>query len=337
MLYSATLSFYCTYHVNQRIKENEADGWGAYWTGAQDTNAFTGGGVSHPLVASFWRSTLPEVLGSTDRAMVLDIASGSGAVVEILVQQPGIELSNITCVDLSKAAIAGLTERFAGLTGIVCDAKSIPLASGRFDLVTSQFGAEYAGKEAVSEAARLVAPGGSLVCLLHKRPGVIYEECDTALSAIRRTQQCNFVSLARQLFETGFAAVRGADRAPYEIAAAALNPAILELESLLEQHGEHVAGGTVARLYGDVARIHGRMPHYSPDEVLSWLDGMDFELEQYARRMASMCSAALDANSFADVCDTVKALGFALIRSDTLDATGSGHSLAWVLHASRGS
>ena len=199
LLYYAAMNSQGSQTVNQRSNQNDTDGWDAYWSGSKDTHSFTGGGVTHPVVQHVWQALLPEILNAFDSARVLDIASGSGAVVEQLIQQPHVETTNVTCVVLSAAAIAGLTERFAGLNGVVCDAKSIPLDSGRFDLVTSQFGIEYAGHEAVAEAARLVAPGGSLVCLLHKNPGAIYDECDSALAAIRRTRQCHFVPLARNL------------------------------------------------------------------------------------------------------------------------------------------
>lgn len=310
-------------------------GWDTYWTGARGAEAFTSGGVSHPGIASFWDDIFSEVLASHADARILDIATGSGAVIERLSKQPDIKLDHVTCVDISAAAINGVQDRFRGVIGVISDANSIPLESGRYDVVTSQFGIEYAGLAAIDEALRLVAPGGALLFLLHIQSGEIYKECAAALDAIRRTQQCQFVAHSLQMFEAGFAAVRGADRLPYEQAGTALNPAIQELESILNEHGEHVAGDTVARLYADVGRIHGRIQYYEPDEVLGWLRTMENELADYEQRMASMCEAALDDSTFAEICQNLGRSSFDIVRGEPLMLTGSDLPMAWVLRAIR--
>jgi SAM-dependent methyltransferase len=139
--------------------------------------------------------------------------------------------------------------------GLVCDARSIPLQSETFDIVTSQFGVEYAGVEAIEEAARLLAPGGCLALVLHIREGRIHGECAASLDAITRVQESGFIPLAIAMFRTGFAAVRGANRAPYEAAASGLAPAVAELESVMSQHGEQVAGDHIPT-DGKVAEFH---------------------------------------------------------------------------------
>lgn len=215
---------------------------------------------------------------------------------------------------------------------MVADAKSISLATGSFDLVTSQFGVEYAGLEAIDEAARLVAPAGSLMLLLHMESGLMYRECHAALDAIRKTQESNFIPLALQMFDAGFDAVRGADRKPYDDAASRLDPAVGIVEAVLADHGEHVAGDTIATLYSGISRIHRELPSYEPGTVVEWLQVMDRELESFARRMQSMIEAAVDAEAYRGICERLSSRGFD-IESDFRLATDDGTPLGWILSA----
>lgn len=318
-----------------KSNDSPTRGWDTYWQGARNSGAYASDGVNHPAVITFWNTTLKEVLGQGGSCRVLDIATGSGAVVERLTESASDGKHEITCVDISAAAIESVRSRFSGVAGLVADANSIPLDDATFELVTSQFGIEYAGPAALSEATRLLAPGGTMILMMHVRPGIIFEECAAALDAVRRTQKSMFVQRALAFFEAGFAAVRGADRTDYDKAALELNPAIEELESILSDHGEHVAGDTIVRLYSDVREIHGGIQHYEPDEVLRWLRTMDKELAEYERRMQSMCDSATDANRFAEICERIGAQGLHIDRSEPLLTGDRASAIGWVLQATR--
>ncbi|MDT8321290.1 MAG: class I SAM-dependent methyltransferase [Xanthomonadales bacterium] len=275
-----------------------AQSWDTYWRGTGDAEAWTAGGASHPAIGAFWDRFFRALSEDLDNPAMLDIASGNGAVVERALEVFNQQPVEITPVDVSEAAIANIRARFPGVRGLVCDARSIPLESGAFDIVTSQFGVEYAGREAIGEATRLLAPGGRLALLMHHRDGAIHQECAASLDAIEQTRSARFIPLATDMFRAGFAAVRGADRQPYDAAASRLAPAVEALERMIAQHGEHVAGDTIVRLYGDVARIHRELPNYDPEEVMSWLARMGQELNAYAGRMSSMMAAAIDQSEF---------------------------------------
>lgn len=329
----AGLTAMATTGNGERAGGRQDSGWEAYWRGTGDAEAWTVGGSSHPLLAAFWERFFDAFAGLPPTPRMLDLASGNGAVVAIAMERLADKRPQVSCLDLSAAAVENIRRRFPSVRGIVSDAGRVPLDDGGFEIVTSQFGVEYAGPDAVGEAARLLAPGGRLGLLMHIRDGIIERECRASLDAVTCIGDAGFVPLARDMFRHGFAAVRGADRAPYDEAARRLAPAARRVERLVIEQGEQVAGGTPAQLYADVARIHGRLPAYDPGEVLGWLDRMEMELADYGERMSAMVGAALDEPAFEEICRRLAAAGCELDRRGPLVSLGDDLPLAWAVRA----
>ena len=307
--------------------------WDQYWRGAGEAGALTAGGARHPALRTFWMEYFAAVRDDFPSPRLLDVASGSGAVIECALEAFAGAALDAWCLDSSPAAIQGLRERFPSVTGLRCDAGSIPSEAGRFDLITSQFGIEYAGLDAIRRLPDALTPDGRIVLLMHHEGGLIQAECAASLDAVKRVQSCRFIELARDMFAAGFAAVRGADRNPYDDAATKLAPAVQSLEELMSESGQDVAAGTVARLYHDVARIHSRLPNYDPDEVLGWLERMASELEAYGGRMASMLEAALDAPEFERLCQSLTERGCILDTAGPFKPSDHEEPLGWALVA----
>lgn len=312
-----------------------AENWDTYWHGAEKKEAFTGGGSGHPAVHAFWDSLFAKAQARFDSPRFVDIAGGNGAVVERAKKTFVSAQAEFTCVDISASAVKILQQRFPDVTGVVADARAIPLQSESFDIVTSQFGIEYAGLDAVPEMLRLVADGGTVALLLHHREGGIYRQSFASFEALEKLQQSHFIELSIATFETGFSACRGGDRKPYESAAKKLVPAIRAVEAIMAHYGPNVADGTIRALYRDVGTIHGRLPKYDPAEVLGWLNRMRDEVSAYAGRMSSMCDAAIDEQAFLGLFGHIREAGFDIERNDALVLPERGVPLAWALIAKR--
>ena len=310
-------------------------GWDSYWQGAGDTAAFSADGSIHPAMSGFWSEFFQSSKALFESPRIVDLASGNGALIAYAFDAFGENAANISCVDISEAAIDGIRERFPSVNTVVGDAARTGLHAGAFDIVTSQFGVEYAGSGAMEEAVRLLADNGRLALLLHHTGSSIHKDCEAGLDAARRVIESRFIPLATDFFSAGFEAVRGADRAPYEKAATLLNPAVQAVESVVEDHGPDVAAGIIANLYNTVKRMHQRIQNYEPSEVLDWLQNMGRQLEDYASRMSAMHAAALDEKAFDDLCSLVTAANCSIDQSGPLFAPGDQQPLAWALLASR--
>src|SRR5690606_23771055 len=111
-------------------------------------------------------------------------------------------------------------------------------------------GVEYAGVGAVAEAARLLAPGGTLALLIHVFEGAIYRECELNRDVTAAILALDILSLARNAFAAGFALNDGTGTPEaFKQAERAFTPAVRGLEQIMQEVGPAVAGGLPGKLY----------------------------------------------------------------------------------------
>lgn len=307
-------------------------GWDSYWQDSNADLALTGPGGQPPQITAFWESVFADIPAT---ALCLDIASGSGAVIQSANDFFADRMPHYSGQDLSADAIAQLKQRFPGIEGIVSDAKEIPRPDAGFDLVTSQFGIEYAGQEAFPEAARLVKPGGRLALLVHCRPGLIYNECAESLTVIDKLRAARFFPLASSFLAAGFKAAAGGDRRAYEKAHKQFKPAFRVLERALAKHGPKVASGLLQRLATDLAAINRKLQNYDGKEVLAWLARLSEELTAYRARMHTMQDAALPTSQLGAIRQFLIAGGFVDLDDDEMDSSSQDQRLAVALNFQR--
>jgi len=228
-----------------------ASAWDDHWSKSSDESSFTGNADTHPVLIRTWANFFSKIRQRASDFRYIDIATGGGIVIRCAVDAFADNMPATSALDISSHAIDQLIERYPEVEGVIADAASIPLDSYSFDLVTSQFGIEYAGISAIVEAARLVADDGHIALILHCRPGGIYAECSSSLKAIDRLRQSRFIPLATDMFKAGFAALKGADSHRYKRATHKFHAAHRVTEQLVSKYGAGVASGMIVRLRND--------------------------------------------------------------------------------------
>jgi SAM-dependent methyltransferase len=307
-----------------------APAWDTYWQGTRENAAHKEGGVQEALLAEFWREVLAEQLMLNPALRILDLACGNGAVTGFVHEiSPALR---IHCSDYSLHALVELERRYPGNARVVADAARLPYADASFDLVVSQYGVEYAGAEAILEAARLLAPGGKLALLVHVFEGAIYRECERNRDVVNAIRALDILTLARSAFAAGFALNAG-ETAPeiFKQAERAFAPAVRGLEQLLRDAGPGAAGGLPGQLYQDIAHMYRRMSAYAPEDIFNWLDGMSGELDAYQGRMQSMLDAALPREQLLSLQAKLLAQGFEGRELHNLAVKEQGPAAAWAL------
>lgn len=113
-----------------------------------------------------WQSTVRGLLGLVDLGRVLDVASGDGALIEILAPRA----RHMTCLDISDRVLDAARQRLSRLENVEFvrgDMHELPFDDASFDQVLLLNALSYADRpfDVVREAARVLQPGGRLVAV----------------------------------------------------------------------------------------------------------------------------------------------------------------------------
>ena len=152
------------------MKKQQA--WQQYWQQGKQQSCIASEGEQH-LVKKLW---LDWQLLLPKQSIVLDLATGNGAVITNLLDGGNTSEHQYTGVDYAKINPPALREDLAKFVSFIeeADIANLPLADHSVDGVTSQFGFEYAEqKAAVLELIRVLRCGGHFQLIIHHANGEI--------------------------------------------------------------------------------------------------------------------------------------------------------------------
>lgn len=316
-----------------------ADAWNEYWRLTPEAAAHSAGGPQVEALERFWAGVFSGIGKQRATRRWLDFACGNGAVTQCAAEVAGAsgEAALLVGLDNVPGAIEAFRTRHPAAVGVVADARNAPFPDRAFDVVASQFGLEYAGIGAIDEAARLVAPAGVLAAVLHRKDGALYRECETNFRAMGRVRDSRVLATAKEAFRRGAAALRGhGSRTGFQRAEERFAAAVTVVDGVLVDLGDQVAGGTVKRLYADLAHMYARLGAFDPVEVGHWADRMEKEVEAYWARMSAMLETAIDGAGLERAAALASARGLSVrIREAMVVGPDAGESAAWVLVCDR--
>jgi demethylmenaquinone methyltransferase/2-methoxy-6-polyprenyl-1,4-benzoquinol methylase len=122
-----------------------------------------------------WKAYAVAVAALRESDCVLDIASGTGDLARAFARQLRAPRGLVVQTDINEAMLRRGRDRLldAGLIvpAALCDAESLPFASGAFDLVSVAFGLRNMTRkeQALAEMCRVLRPGGRLLVLEFSR------------------------------------------------------------------------------------------------------------------------------------------------------------------------
>ena len=116
-----------------------------------------------------WKKSLLNMMNPSNNQNLIDVACGTGDIAKLFVKHVN-KLSRIACVDPNKGMISKGKEKlskFKNINWIISPAEKIPLSDNLFDFYTISFGLRNTANidKALSEAYRVLKPGGRFLCL----------------------------------------------------------------------------------------------------------------------------------------------------------------------------
>ena len=298
---------------------DSAGTWSDYWRneGAGGEVFVDGAGNKHPALAAFWKELFAEL---QDNTRAIDIASGAGSIFEAVENKERLALF---AVDVASEALEILSSRNPGVETKVSSAANIPYEDQVFDQVVSQFGIEYAGREAFAEAARLLAPGGKLVALCHYSDGYIDKRNRARLAGATVARDCGFVSKAIDLIS--------AAEPDSEKSAQALAPAEKALAEAIRENPD----GIHAHLYFGFRQLYLERANYYPKDIIEWLEKVGAEIEKSISRISKIREVALSREGADDIAILIAGNGLSDVSFEPFRTPGKDDPIAWLLTATR--
>ena len=116
-----------------------------------------------------WKKNLLNMMNPSSNQNLIDVACGTGDIAKLFVKHVN-KLSRISCIDPNKGMISKGKEKlskFKNINWIISPAEKIPLSDNLFDFYTISFGLRNTANidKALSEAYRVLKPGGRFLCL----------------------------------------------------------------------------------------------------------------------------------------------------------------------------
>jgi SAM-dependent methyltransferase len=311
--------------------------WEDYWASGGTSDRALGGADQRAFLAQYWGA----LFASNARASstVVDLACGDGAVFAFGRAQlaAGAAGATLIAVDAAPAAARAATRAADGVVSAAADASRLPLRDGIADIVVSQFGLEYSGKEAFSEAARIVARGGVFAAICHLRGGAIDTECRENARVLQafadeRLAECALAALA----ETH---VSGPDLVlSYEIEPEiAFRHAMQRVAYVLRTAPESAAKAMVASAVNEIAAVATRRLAYDATQALAFVDHITASLAAYSNRMRAMLAASLDQNAIGHIAQRLQAADITEFGAVQVAFAPGAAPSAWRIEARRAS
>jgi SAM-dependent methyltransferase len=245
---------------------------------------------------------------------LLDLATGDGAVLKkIREARTDLVLTGVDSAPTLPPAPPGMTLR-AGVS-----MEALPFEDGAFDAVVSQFGYEYGDTAAIApEAARLLAPGGRLGLLIHRRDGPIVAHNLPRRDALRwALAPGGYLAKAR-----GLVAAR-------RIAAIPTPPAFRTAPEEAQRlfPGQSVGHEFLTAILHTLEMGRGK----PPEESLEVFATLESKASNEIARIETLERAACDADRIALISDELRAAGLDMRPPAEVAERSTGRAFAWFL------
>jgi ubiquinone/menaquinone biosynthesis C-methylase UbiE len=313
-------------------KRKSNDGWRHYWRENRLAACVPDNPESAAAIESHWAGLFASLPAGT---RVLDVATGNGVLLvwaARAARAAGRELL-LTGIDLAEIDPAHFLPehrddlklaRFVGNTA----AESLPFVDGSFDVVVSQYGLEYADIGlALSEAARVLSPGGRLHWLAHDDDSIVVAQGRGTLAEIDLLLAADGPFAAMKAYVAARSRGRKVNRA---------TRALTEALRSAEAHCRANPPATLVRqLCGSILDTANGFEKYQPADVERWLAENLKRLRGLRQRTRDLQAACLSEGRLAHIGQVLDAAPWSNTEISSLYLGADSVSVGRLVRAAR--
>jgi len=261
-----------------------------------------------------------------DGGRVVDLATGNGAIALLATQHArrlgrrfsilGIDYAEIdpARVLASHGDLVPLLNDIEFRSGVRIEATG--LDDGSVDLLTSQYGFEYAERDAaIEEALRVLVPGGRIALILHHSESRVVELARDGLAQVQFCLQKEeldkrVVALVKVVGDARDAAARRAlkDNPKAERLRQKLNASLARIMERAKQYQD--PEGFIGVMVPNFTKVFGEYKDASLAQKLKFLRETRGAFDAFRERMADLASAALAPQAFDALVARLEHVGF---------------------------
>ncbi|MFY0638980.1 class I SAM-dependent methyltransferase [Maricaulis maris] len=327
------MQYSSAHHVSARA-------WADFWNDEGSAAHVVKSEQDAAALHTVWQGFLAPLIARGSPLRFLDLACGDAVVARqgaTMADAAGVALAPICC-DYSEAAVRIAREGMPGAAGLplAANAARLPIADSSIDVVVSQYGAEYAGPDAFSEMARVLAPGGDVQAVVHQTGGVVHLQCSDAVSVLSNVLDQRllrrFAKLLKLLHKTA-----GATQLPAGVKQARIrfDAAFQTVQAAVESAGPGAARDHVVQLCRDLNRSLTNWQAYRLADLERWAVVQESAVEGFRLRMRTMTEAAVDRAGADGLAARLAAAGLDRVEVGEFAPAHHTRPAGWIVRASR--
>lgn len=271
--------------------------WDRYWHFNRVASCYDQEGSNYP--PEFEREWAAFFQGLPERAEILDLCTGNGAVARIAAKQAIAAGKSFHIVAVDRAEIdpekyvaekagAELIDFVPGVT-----AEDLPFAENTFDAAASQYGLEYADRsKALRELARVLKEGGRAKLIVHAKEGA------PAKDSVRDIERVEFVNNELNIYDKARAAMRlmretEQTAKPPSTEAKEAAQTFLEAINQLDTACKQDENSFYESTYGLLTHTFQVRRHFTLEQLIGKIDDAELEAKAHQERLVALRKASL--------------------------------------------
>lgn len=326
------------------------DQWSRYWRKSTITTFSRQFNANYDKeFAEFWNARFA-ALG--DPARIVDLGTGNGAVALLAVQHADdhhrdFEVGGLDYADIRPVQDLAGVEDVAGLLGRIDFRSGVRmedtgLAAASVDLLTSQYGYEYADTAAAArEAHRVLKPGGRIALILHHDRSSVVEMARDSIAQLRYAQHREklgerVAALVKAMGESASPAARR--RLKFDKRVEAQRKKLNATLARIDQHAPRFRDpeALLGIMVPNLMNVFDAHKDATLRERLAYLERNMAELTAFRDRMADLESAALSEQGIERVQRELETAGFEPGERGVVRYGRDRLLMGWTLVAVRG-